>query len=59
MSRKVYVTITAKAILVIPEGVNVGEFLEEAHLLLEHPLVFNTIDIEQLDIESHEITDSK
>lgn len=59
MSRKVYVTITAKAILTADEGVNIGKLLEEARLILEHPLVYDSVDVEQLDIEKTEITNSK
>lgn len=59
MSRKVYVTITAKAILHADEGVDIGKLLDEARLVLEHDLVYDSVDVEQLDIEKHEITDSK
>ena len=59
MSRKVYVTITAKAILTMEEGVDLSKLMEEAHLVLEHPLVYDEVDVEQLDIENHEVTDSK
>ena len=59
MDRKVYVTFTAKAILRVPEGVNVSEFVGEARLVLEHPLAYDVVDVEQLDITNHEITDSK
>ena len=59
MIRKVYVTITAKAILTVDEGVDIGQLFEEGRLVLEHPLVYDSVDVEQLDIEKHEITDSK
>lgn len=57
--RKVYVTLTVKAILRADEGVDVGKLIEEAHLVLEHPLVYDAVDVEQLDIEKSEVTDSK
>lgn len=59
MSRKIYVDIHAKAILRAEEGVDIGKLLEEARLVLEHPLVYDEVDVEQLDIEKTEITDSK
>lgn len=59
MDRKVYVTITAKAILRADEGVDINKVLEEGRLVLEHPLVYDSVDVEQLDIEKTEITDSK
>ena len=59
MSRKVYVDLHVKAILRAEEGVDIGKLLDEAHLVLEHPLVYDEVDVEQLDIEKHEITDSK
>lgn len=59
MDRKVYVTITAKAILRADEGVDIGELFEEGRLILEHPLVYDKVDVEQLDIDKTEITDSK
>jgi hypothetical protein len=59
MSRKVYVTLTVKAVLRVDEGVDIGNLFEEGRLLLEHPLVYDSVDVEQLDIENHEITDSK
>lgn len=57
--RKVYVTLTVKAIIRADEGVDIGKLLDEAHLVLEHPLVYDSVDVEQLDIEKTEITDSK
>ena len=59
MSRKVYVDIHAKAILRVEEGVDIGKLLDEAQLVLEHPMVYDSVDVEQLDIEKSEITDSK
>lgn len=59
MSRKVNVTITAKAILVVDEGVDISKLMEEGRLILEHPLVYDSVDVEQLDIENHEVTDSR
>jgi hypothetical protein len=53
------VTITAKAILRADEGVDINKVLEEGRLVLEHPLVYDAVDVEQLDIENTEITDSK
>jgi hypothetical protein len=57
--RKVYVTLTVKAILTADEGVDINKVLEEGRLVLEHPLVYDAVDVEQLDIEKSEITDSK
>lgn len=59
MSRKVYVTMTVKAILRADEGVDINGVIETSRLVLEHPLVYDSVDVEQLDIETHEITDSK
>ena len=59
MSRKVYVTMTVKAILRADEGVDINGVIETSRLVLEHPLVYDSVDVEQLDIENHEITDSK
>ena len=59
MDRKVYVTMTVKAILRADEGVDIGGVIETSRLILEHPLVYDKVDVEQLDIETHEITDSK
>ena len=59
MSRKVYVTMTVKAILRADEGVDISGVIETSRLVLEHPLVYDSVDVEQLDIENHEITDSK
>lgn len=59
MSRKVYVTLTVSAILRVDEGIDISKVLEESRLILEHPLVYDAVDVEQLDIEKHEVTDSK
>jgi hypothetical protein len=57
--RKVYVKIYAEAILRMDEGVELSELMSEARLVLEHPLVYDKVDVEQLDITNHEVTDSK
>lgn len=59
MDRKIYVEFTGRMILRADEGVDISKMIEEAHLVLEHPLVYDAVDVEQLDIEKHEITDSK
>jgi len=59
MDRKVYVTMTVKAILRADEGVDINGVIETSRLILEHPLVYDSVDVEQLDIENHKITDSK
>jgi len=50
---------TVKAILRADEGVDINGVIETSRLVLEHPLVYDSVDVEQLDIENHEITDSK
>jgi hypothetical protein len=57
--RKIYITLTVKAVLTADEGVDINKVLEEGRLVLEHPLVYDSVDVEQLDIEKSEITDSK
>lgn len=57
--RKVYVKITAEAVLVMDEGVELSQLMDEGRLLLEHPFVYDKVDVQQLDIVNHEVTDSK
>jgi hypothetical protein len=57
--RKVFVKIYAEAVLTMDEGVELSELMSEARLVLEHPLVYDKVDVQQLDIVNHEVTDSK
>jgi hypothetical protein len=57
--RKVFVKIYAEAVLTMDEGVELSELMNEARLVLEHPLVYDKVDVQQLDIVNHEVTDSK
>ena len=57
MSRKVYVTVTARLILRVEEGIEVGDVIDN----MEYGFSSQTdgAEIEDTEIEDFEVTDSK
>ena len=55
MDRKVYLTLTAKVVLNVPEGMEI----EEAVSLLDLDVASDEISIVDFNVENHEVTDSK
>ncbi len=55
MDRKVYLTLTSKVVLRIPEGMEVTEAVS----LLDLEAASEDIEVVDFNVENHEVTDSK